>query len=202
MNKRLCLKCGWGFAIAALAQSVALAQSAAPVQGAGVEPRAPKSFFSDPRATHVGDMFTVLITEAASVAQTARTKTDKTQSIAGSVSGGSAVQHQASADITSSHDGGGSVERSGTMLAKLAVYVTGVDEFGNLRIAGSQEIVINNERQTMKLAGVVRPSDIDPDNTIPSWRVSGARIELTGKGFLSRKQSPGLISRLLSYLGL
>ncbi len=54
----------------------------------------------------------------------------------------------------------------------------------------------------MHLAGIVRPSDIDTDNTVQSWRMSQAKISLTGKGFLSRKQSPGPLSQLLSYFGL
>jgi flagellar L-ring protein FlgH len=162
----------------------------------------PRSFFADPRARQPGDMLTVVITEAASVAQTARTQSDKAQSLTGKLNHSASDQVQKSGEIDSHYDGGGSIERKGKMLAKLAVRVVAVDEYGNLSIVGDQEIVINNERQTMHLAGVVRPSDIDTDNTVQSWRVSGAKIGLTGQGFLSRKQSPGPLSQLLSYFGL
>jgi flagellar L-ring protein precursor FlgH len=162
----------------------------------------PKSFFADPRARQPGDMLTVIITEAASVAQTARTQADKTQSLSGTLTRNANDQVQKGGEIDSHYDGGGSIERKGKMLGKLAVRVVSVDDYGNLSIWGSQEIVINNERQTMRLEGVVRPSDIDTDNTVQSWRVSGAKIGLTGRGFLSRKQSPGPLSQLLSYFGL
>jgi flagellar L-ring protein FlgH len=162
----------------------------------------PRSFFADPRARQPGDMLTVIITEAASVAQTARTQADKSQSLTGKLNHSASDQVQKSGEIDSHYDGGGSIERKGKMLAKLAVRVVSVDEYGNLSIVGDQEILINNERQTMHLAGVVRPSDIDTDNTVQSWRVSEARIGLTGQGFLSRKQSPGPLSQLLSYFGL
>lgn len=162
----------------------------------------PRSFFADPRARQPGDMLTVIITEAASVAQTARTQSDKAQSLTGKLNHSASDQVQKSGEIDSHYDGGGSIERKGKMLGKLAVRVVAVDEYGNLSIVGDQEIVINSERQTMHLAGVVRPSDIDTDNTVQSWRVSGAKIGLTGRGFLSRKQSPGPLSQLLSYFGL
>jgi flagellar L-ring protein precursor FlgH len=162
----------------------------------------PKSFFADPRARQTGDMLTVIITEAASVAQTARTQADKSQSLGGSLNLNGNTLRNKSGEIDSHYDGGGSIERTGQMLGKLAVRVVGVDAYGNLAISGEQEIVINNERQKMRLEGSVRPSDIDTDNTIASWRVTGAKIGLTGRGFLSRKQSPGLIAQLLSYFGL
>ena len=162
----------------------------------------PRSFFADPRARQPGDMLTVVITEAASVAQTARTQSDKSQSLTGKLNHSASDQVQKSGEIDSHYDGGGSIERKGKMVAKLAVRVVSVDDYGNLSIVGEQEILINNEKQTMHLAGVVRPSDIDTDNTVQSWRVSGAKIALTGQGFLSRKQSPGPLSQLLSYFGL
>ena len=162
----------------------------------------PRSFFADPRAREPGDMLTVIITEAASVAQTARTQSDKSQSLSGKITHSASDQTQKGGEIDSHYDGGGSIERKGKMVAKLAVRVVSVDDYGNLSIVGDQEILINNERQTMHLAGVVRPSDIDTDNTVQSWRVSGAKIALTGQGFLSRKQSPGPLSQLLSYFGL
>lgn len=165
-------------------------------------PLEPKSFVADPRAREPGDVLTVIITEAATVTQTARTQADKAQSAAGSLDLGAGNLRHKSGELDTHYDGGGSIERTGHMLSKLAVRVVGVDAYGNLTVAGEQEILINNERQKMRLQGIVRPSDIDPDNTIQSWRITGARIELTGRGFLSRKQSPGLIAQLLSYFGL
>jgi flagellar L-ring protein FlgH len=165
------------------------------------DPPEPRSFFADPRARQPGDVLTVIITEAASVAQTARTQADKSQSLTASLGHNSDTRSR-SGEIDSHFDGGGSIERTGQMLGKLAVRVVRVDEHGNLTIQGEQEIVINNERQKMRIEGSVRPSDIDPDNTIQSWRVTGARIELTGRGFLSRKQWPGLIQAVLNFFGV
>jgi flagellar L-ring protein precursor FlgH len=165
------------------------------------DPLPPQSFFADRRAHEVGDMVTVLITEFSSVEATARTSTSKSESARAALTHRDADLHGASVDFDSDFSGGGQIERSGKLLAKLAVTVEGVDDVGNLVVKGEQEISVNNERQRIRLEGKVRPEDIGPDNTIPSWRVGAAHIEFTGKGLLARKQRPGLLTRLLSLFG-
>src|SRR5689334_23294267 len=65
----------------------------------------PRSFFADPRARQPGDMLTVIITEAASVAQTARTQSDKSQSLTGKLNHSASDQQLKSGEIDSHYDG-------------------------------------------------------------------------------------------------
>jgi flagellar L-ring protein precursor FlgH len=167
----------------------------------GAEPLPPPSFYADRRAHEVGDMVTVLITESSSVEATARTSTAKSESARAALTHRDTDLRGASVDFGSDFSGGGQIERSGKLVAKLAVIVAGVDEAGNLVVQGEQEIRFNNEHQRIRLEGRVRPEDIGPDNTIASWRVAGAYIEFTGKGLLARKQAPGLLTRILSWFG-
>jgi flagellar L-ring protein precursor FlgH len=171
-----------------------------PMAATATEPP-PASFFADRRAREVGDMLTVVITEFSTVAASARTSTGKSESVSGSLLHGNNELDAVGIDIDGKFAGGGQIERSGKLVAKLAVTVAGVDSSGNLVVHGEQDIQINNERQRIRLDGTVRPEDIGPDNTIPSWRVGAARIEFTGKGILARKQAPGLITRILSWFG-
>jgi flagellar L-ring protein FlgH len=175
----------------------------AAAQTRGAEP-APviRSFVADPRARVPGDVLTVIIVESASVQQSARTQTRKGQSVNGSLLQRDGEVQSWDANLDTTYDGGGRIERSGRLVARLAVVVREVDPNGNLVIAGAQDILINNERQHIRLEGLVRPTDIGPDNTVPSWRVTGAEITLRGRGFLTRKQSPGLLQQLLSYFGV
>jgi flagellar L-ring protein FlgH len=176
----------------------AQAQAPAPVE-ADSQPRA--SFYADRRAVAKGDVLTVVITEFSTVAATARTQTNKGESARASITQPNAVTQSVGASFDTQFAGGGEIERSGKLVANLAVTVTGVDPRGNLIVHGEQEIHVNNERQRISLNGVIRPEDIAPDNTIPSWRVGDAHIEFTGKGLLARKQKPGLLSRILSLFG-
>lgn len=156
-----------------------------------------RSLFADRTAYRPGDVLTVLITEVASASTTARTRTDKDESAAARFAEDGLLRRSWDTGIRSDFDGGGDIERSGRLLARLAVVVERVDAQGNLYIRGDQEIHLNNERQRIQLEGSVRVEDIGPDNTVPSWRVSGARIDFVGKGVLARRQRPGLFTRIL-----
>jgi len=158
-----------------------------------------RSFYSDRRAMAPGDALTVLITEFSTVQASAQTTTRKNESASISFLQPDGVSHALNGNFDSDFEGGGRIERSGRLVAKLAVTVLSVDERGNLLVQGEQDIQVNDERQRISIRGFVRPEDISPDNTIPSWRVGGAHIEFTGKGLLARKQAPGIITRILSW---
>ena|SRR5882724_7522281 len=158
-----------------------------------------RSFFSDRRAHRPGDIFTILVTESSSVSAAAQTNTHKSDSAQVSVLDKTGTVKPLSATIGSNFGGGGDIERSDKLVANLTVTVLNVDDRGNLIVHGEQDIQVNNERQRIRLDGIVRPEDIGPENTVPSSRVGSARIEFTGKGILARKQSPGLLNRILSW---
>ena len=178
---------------------VALSVVSARVVAQSVAENEPRSFFSDRRAHRPGDIFTVLVTEASSVSAAAQTNTHKTDSAQVSVLDKTGTVKPLSATVGSNFGGGGDIERSDKLVANLAVTVLNVDDRGNLIVHGEQDIQVNNERQRIRLDGIVRAEDIGPDNTVPSSRVGSARIEFTGKGILARKQSPGLLNRILSW---
>jgi flagellar L-ring protein precursor FlgH len=157
-----------------------------------------RSFYADRRAYRPGDVLTVQIVESSSVTAAAQTRTNKSESGGVSVSH-TAGQQQFAAGLSGQSAGGGEIDRSDKFVAQLAVAVQAVDPNGNLRVHGEQDITVNDEKQHIRLDGTVREEDIGPDNTVKSTRVGGAHIEFTGKGILARKQSPGLLNRILSF---
>jgi flagellar L-ring protein precursor FlgH len=161
-----------------------------------------RSFFSDRHAYRKGDLLTIIITESAAAASTARTRADKSDQVGASLSQPGTLEQGFSIGANNDFSGGGEIQRTGKLLGRLTVVVDAVDSNGNLRIVGDQTIYINNEQQRIALHGIVRPEDIAPDNTLPSWRISAAEIEFKGKGILARKQSPGLLAKLFDLFGL
>jgi flagellar L-ring protein precursor FlgH len=161
-----------------------------------------RSLFADRKAHSVGDMLTVVVTEVASASATARTRADKEERVFGEINQPNEAPWNIDLGFGNEFDGGGQIQRSGKLLAKLAVIVEDVDQHGNLSIVGEQQIRVNNEQQRIALSGVVRPEDIGPDNTIASWRIANARIDFKGEGVLARKQSPGLLTKLFDLFGL
>ena len=66
---------------------------------------------------------------------------------------------------------------------------------GNLVVEGEKWLTINQGEEFVKLRGIVRPHDINPDNSIPSWRVAAANITYSGKGALADANKMGWLSR-------
>jgi flagellar L-ring protein FlgH len=177
--------------------------AATPVKAQQAEaPLLQRSLFADRKAHRAGDMLTVVVTEAASASASARTSADKQESVFGQINQPDESPWNIDLAFGNDFEGGGQIQRTGRLLAKLAVIVQGVDAYGNLSIVGEQQIRVNNEEQRIALSGVVRPEDIGPDNTIASWRIANARIDFKGEGVLARKQSPGLMTKLFDLFGL
>src|SRR5688572_6373872 len=162
---------------------------------------APRSLFSDRRAQMPGDVLTVLISEVASMSTQAQTQLRKGESANANLLQRDGEIQLASVGFDSQFAGGGQMERSGTLLARLSMQIDSIDANGNFIVSGEQLIVVNNEKQKIRVTGLVRPDDISSDNTIPSWRVAGANIQLLGDGILTKKARPGILTWLLSLFG-
>ena len=160
-----------------------------------------RSLTADPRARAVGDALTVLVVESSSASSSANTTTDKRGGLGVTLSGTSRTEKGA-IDLNENFAGKGSIQRSGRLAAQLSVTVLDVAPNGDLWVGGRQLIEVNGEKQQIELQGRVRPVDISESNTVLSSRLADARISYVGAGVLGEKQRPGIVSRILSWLGL
>ena len=161
-----------------------------------------RAFFKDQRAHQVGDILTVTvnITDSANFAnETQRSRTNKEDSGITDFIGAKTLGVQAqkvlpgrilTADATSSSDGKGTIQRQETLQTNVAAVVTQLLPNGNLVVEGKQEIRVNFEVRELIVAGVVRPEDIQSDNTIDSSKIAEARIAYGGRGQITDVQQP------------
>jgi flagellar L-ring protein precursor FlgH len=94
--------------------------------------------------------------------------------------------------VSSAHDtdGTGTIKRNETMSLTFAAVVTQILPNGSLVIVGRQEILVNKEVRELMVTGVIRPSDIDSDNTIADNNIAEMRVAYGGSGTLSQLQQP------------
>ena len=86
------------------------------------------------------------------------------------------------------------------MTADIAAKVVDVMPNGNLLVEGRKEVTVEKEKRFLVVSGIVRPIDIEFDNSVPSTKVADARIEYIGKGVISDKQRPGIFHRIFDWV--
>ena len=171
-----------------------------------------RSFFKDQRAHQIGDLLTVTvnITDQANFAnETQRSRSATEDSGITAFLGSSLFGQRAqsvlpgrflTADSTMGTDGKGTITRQETLQTNVAAIVTQVLPNGNLVVEGKQEIRVNYEKRELIVAGIVRPEDIQSDNTIDSSKIAQARIAYGGHGEISDIQQPRYGSQVMDVL--
>jgi len=160
-----------------------------------------RAFFKDQRAHQVGDILTVKvkITDKATLEnETSRSRKNNEDSGIDNFFGKSKVPIMNAAvptriftaDSNASSDGKGAIERKEELQTNIAGVVTQLLPNGNLVVEGRQEIRVNFEIRELIVAGIVRPEDIESDNTIDSSKIAQARIAYGGRGQLTDVQQP------------
>jgi flagellar L-ring protein precursor FlgH len=160
-----------------------------------------RAFFKDQRAHQVGDILTVIvkITDKAKYEnETSRSRTAKEDSGITDFIGTKTFPltkaplpgRILTTDAQGSSEGKGSVDRKEELLTNIAAVVTQVLPNGNLVVEGKQEIRVNYEIRELIVAGIVRPEDIQSDNTIDSTKIAEARIAYGGRGQIMDVQQP------------
>jgi flagellar L-ring protein FlgH len=171
-----------------------------------------RAFFKDQRAHQVGDILTVKVnfTDKAAIAnETQRSRANGEDSGVTDFIGSKTIKNPATsvlpgriltADSTASSAGKGSVNRQEALQTNVAGVVTQVLPNGNLVIEGKQEVRVNFEVRELVVAGIVRPEDIESDNTIESTKIAQARIAYGGRGQITDVQQPRYGQQVLDIL--
>lgn len=181
-------------------------------RGAGWSP------WRDATASQPGDILTVRVLVNHTAEKTATTDLSRGSSISGGISSffgmepnlpgvdstdplnNTTAQQLMSAQMESAFSGEGDTRRTDLVVADISVMVMHVFPNGNMRIFGTQDVQVNNESSLLRVEGIVRPSDISYDNIVTSERIAQARIELTGRGVLTDKQTPGIGMRVVDWI--
>ncbi|MGY2046921.1 flagellar basal body L-ring protein FlgH [Methylobacterium sp. JK268] len=161
-----------------------------------------RAFFKDQRAAKIGDLVTVKVnvTDKANVNNETKRSRANTENFGipnafgleskAKLLAGADPKNLLDTSATTSNDGAGSIQRAETVTTNVAAIVTQVLPNGNLVVEGKQEIRVNFEVRELVVAGVIRPEDIESDNTIDSTKIAEARIAYGGRGQITDVQQP------------
>lgn len=163
-----------------------------------------RAFFKDHRAKEIGDILTVSLnfTDSATLDNTTtRTRADTEDTDVTNLMGleseftkvlPQGLTNTSVMSFGSAHDteGTGNITRAETLALSMAAVVTQILPNGNLVIMGRQEMLVNKEIRELMVSGVVRPGDIESDNTIAHTAIAEMRVAYGGRGTLSELQRP------------
>ncbi|MCS7268362.1 MAG: flagellar basal body L-ring protein FlgH [Geminicoccaceae bacterium] len=173
-----------------------------------------RGFFRDQRARRVGDILTINVTindkaELSNTSRRSRSNRDRfglpnffglenklPKVLPAPIDPASLVD----ADSSMLNRGLGETEREETIRLDVAAVVTQVLPNGNLVVEGRQEVRVNFEVREVVIAGVVRPEDITPKNTVSHDRIAELRVSYGGRGQLTDVQQPRYGAQVLDIL--
>ncbi len=198
-----------------------------PYEGSLWVPHNSRAFlFGDNKASNINDILTINIMEQADASRDSSTKLSRKDGMksaltkffgsdltfglsnlwgkdTGAATAAQRIDRPFKPEIESStqntYDGSGSTSTKDQLIATITAKVSDVYPNGNLFIEGRREVTINNEKQIIKLSGIVRPEDISPNNVVVSTVIADAKISIAGKGVISDKQKPGTTHRLFDF---
>jgi len=167
-----------------------------------------RSMVGDKRAAGVGDILSIVVQESSTATKDNNTQTSKKSSIDASINtflyspgasglltkGGKlpALQLSGKQDF----DGGGKINNSEHIIARIAVQVIDVLPNKNLVIEGRRVTSFSGETQEIVLRGIVRSADISAANTVFSYNVSDATIRFVSKGTVTDNQRKGWFTKI------
>lgn len=161
------------------------------------------NLYTDARALRENDLVVVKVEEIADAkrsADTDITRRSKTDASLKALLQATQQAYGISGGVDTAFKGAGSTARTERLTATVPCVVKKVLPNGNLYIEGHRVVLVNAEEQHFYLSGVVRPIDIDQENSVKSSVVAEAEVEFTGRGVITDNQRQGVLSQFFSWI--
>jgi len=175
------------------------AAPAKPATGAIYVGRQSDSWFGKSKSFQVGDVITVLLNESSQASRTQNgtiTRESKNDMVPKGLStwgaGVGGWMKGIKMDGSSmSNKGTGAADQQATLTGSVAVSVVEVMPNGNLVLRGEKQLALTEGSEIIQVAGIIRPDDVAPNNTVQSRRLANAQIAYRGSGDLANATKAG-----------
>jgi len=157
------------------------------------------SWFGKGRNFQVGDVITVLLNESTQAARTQNgsiTRDSSNTLIPEGLKtyGANLGGFMKGINMTSgsvSNKGTGAADQQASLIGSVAVAVVEVMPNGNLVLRGEKQLALTEGSEIIQVAGIIRPDDVAPNNTVQSRRLANAQISYRGTGDLANATKAG-----------
>ena len=95
-------------------------------------------------------------------------------------------------------EGAGESTQKNSLTGSITVSVVEVFPNGYLFVRGEKRLTLTAGNEYIRVSGIVRPVDIQADNTIVSTKIADATIIYTGDGQLAESNSMGWLARFFN----
>lgn len=184
----------------------------APVQPSSMEPPPPtdgslyqqqysQQLFGDRKAYRVGDVITIVLQEQTSSTKSAKTDIKRESNIdlpTPTIFGRTRMNLGTTFDGSSDFKGDSSADQSNSLTGQITVTVHQVLPNGNLQVRGEKWLNLNQGSEFIRVSGIVRPDDIQPNNTVASRHLADARLTYSGTGDLADSNKQGWLTRFFN----
>lgn len=164
------------------------------------------SWTSDRREFQVGDVITVLVSEATLATATKTQVGSDQQTRANDIAltppkiGTSAlpsIDADMSMNKNSASKQNGAAQRGVNFRGDISVRVVSVEKNGLLQVKGTKLVDVDKNRQELNFSGWIRPQDVSMQNLVASERVADASLTYQLSGNLGKTRG-GIIGRLIN----
>ena len=154
------------------------------------------SWFGEKKSFQVGDVVTILLDEsldagASATNSTSRSTTNEVLSplqLQRFGSNGGLLSSDATLETDISSEGSGVVGQSASVTGTMSAQVVEVYANGNLLVRGEKIVTFTTGSEVVQVKGIIRPEDVQPDNTVQSKRLASAQITYKGAGSSANAQ--------------
>ena len=164
------------------------------------------SLFEDPKPYRIGDIITILLQESTSASKNSGTSSKKEDdiSMAAPTIFGAPVTYKGNdvfeMNIAPEREFSGESDssQSNSLSGEITVTVVDILPNDNLVVQGEKWFVLNQGKEYIRIAGVIRPQDVSPDNTLSSSKLADAQIAYSGEGFLADVNNQGWLGQFMN----
>lgn len=147
---------------------------------------------TDVKATHAHDPISVVVVEALSASTDGTVKNSRTSSansqisaLLGKLSAGNSLNNLLNQTSASALNAQGQSVTDSSLTTTLGGEVEDVLPNGMLVVQAVRQVSFNQQTETIRLRGLVRPADVNAQNQVLSTSIASLELEVVGKGIIN-----------------